>query len=426
MENFTREILGKGISLTFIGTEKFKTSVMSMSLVLPLSGLNCAEAAILPAVLRRGTKNYPDMETLGAKLDSLYGARIEPSVHKRGESLVFGFVSDVIDEKFAKDGEQLTLETAKLLGELMFEPILENGGFKDDYVDGEKENLKDRIAAQVNDKRSYAVRRLYEIMCENEAFGKSELGTVDSVSKIKPDSLYSAYKKFLETAEIELFYCGSQDIQKVKAAFSEAVKNVSRGEVTQLSLEVISRVGNVRTIVEEMDITQGKLSLGFRTGITARDAEYPALVLLNTCFGGSTSSKLFLNVREKMSLCYYASSSVEKLKGVMAVASGIENDKFEVARDEILSQLKSIQTGNLSDDEVASAKKTVLNTLKSMKDSPLNMENFYVTQAIGGLSYDIDHLIQGIENATRDQIIAAANRIKLDVIYFLKGVARND
>lgn len=423
MGSMIRRTLDNGANLTCICTDKFKTSVMSMSLVMPLAQLNCAEAAILPFVLRRGTRDFPTLTAIGAKLDELYGARIEPFVRKRGESLAFGMVADVIDARYARDEDNLTMAAAAMLGKLISQPLLIDGAFSKEAVEGEKLNLINRIKAMMNDKRSYALRRMYELMCENEPFGKNELGSQEEAEAVTPQSLYAAYLHFMQHAAIELFYCGSLPPEQVETAFNAALQGVERSAVTLPRSDVRRSCEKVRTVTEEMDVTQGKLTLGFRTGITAEDKDYPALILFNTCFGGSTSSRLFLNVREKMSLCYYASSQTEKLKGVMAVCSGIENDKFEVARDEILRQLQDIQHGGLSDDEIDSAKKTVTGALTAMKDSPLELENFYLAQAVGDLSYDLDDVLNRIQEIGRDEITAASQKAKLDTIYFLKGGA---
>lgn len=423
MGSMIRRTLDNGANLTCICTDKFKTSVMSMSLVMPLAQLNCAEAAILPFVLRRGTRDFPTLTAIGAKLDELYGARIEPFVRKRGESLAFGMVADVIDARYARDEDNLTMAAAAMLGKLISQPLLIDGAFSKEAVEGEKLNLINRIKAMMNDKRSYALRRMYELMCENEPFGKNELGSQEEAEAVTPQSLYAAYLHFMQHAAIELFYCGSLLPEQVETAFNAALQGVERSAVTLPRPDVRRSCETVRTVTEEMDVTQGKLTLGFRTGITAEDKDYPALMLFNTCFGGSTSSRLFLNVREKMSLCYYASSQTEKLKGVMAVCSGIENDKFEVARDEILRQLQDIQHGGLSDDEIDSAKKTVTGALTAMKDSPLELENFYLAQAVGDLSYDLDDVLNRIQEIGRDEITSASQKAKLDTIYFLKGGA---
>lgn len=425
MQNRIRKTVAPGVRLTIIPTNKFKTSVMSACLLLPVGGEHAEAHAALPRVLRRGTAQYPDMQSIGSALDALYGARVEPSLRKRGETLAVGFISDVIEEAYAMDGAGLTARAAALLLSFWKQPFLMGGVFSPDYVAGERENLADRIEALKNDTRTYAVRRLYELMCANEAFGQSELGTAAKARGLTPQTVYDAYTGAISNACVELFYCGAMEPEAVENAFAQAWGTRPQANFEIPSTRVLARPeAEPRTVVEEMGVQQGKLSLGFRTGITSASDAYPALVLFNTAFGGSTSSKLFLNVRERLSLCYYASSSLEKHKGVMAVTSGIENKSYDAARDEILRQLKDVQNGNLSDDEVEGARRTVTNALRAMQDSPRQLENFWLGQSIAGLDWGPDDFIGRIQHVTRDEMIAAANQVKLDTVYFLKGVSK--
>ncbi|NCB28335.1 MAG: insulinase family protein [Clostridia bacterium] len=424
MQQMIRKTLGDGVQLTIVPSARFKTSVMSACLVLPLGGEEASARAALPRVLRRGTAAYPDMQQLGAALDELYGARIEPIVRKRGESLILGFLADVIDEKYAAaDDTGLTARAVDLLASFWQTPYIKDGAFAPEYVASEKENLADRIEALKNDPRSYALRRLHEVMCEGEAFGLSEYGTAPGARALTPKALYAAYRHALEDACIELFYCGSMPPDTVEDAFSRALTARSQGTYAMPRTEVRAQpAGEVRTVVEEMNVRQGKLSLGFRTGVTGADEDYAALMLLNNAFGGSTSSRLFLNVREKRSLCYYASSTLERQKGILSVTSGIENENFEVARDEILRQLADLQSGGLTDEEVETARRTVRSALRSMQDSPVSLQQFWLGQAVEGLDWDVDALVARIERVTRAEMLAVAGKIKLDTIYFLKGV----
>ncbi len=378
MKEILRKMVGKGIHFTCITTKKFKTSCLSINLILPLGQVDPALYAVLPRVLRRGTAQYPDRDRLGIRLDSLYGARIEPVVRRRGEALCVGLISDVIDEAYA-GGEKLVLETAQLMGQMLLTPYREAGAFSSAYVHGERENLMDEIRAKINDKKSYALFRLYEIMCAGEAYGKDILGTLEQAAAITPERLEGAYSRMLKTAEIQLFYCGTQPAQAVETAFLSALASLERGEIMPVTTQVIRQAGPLKEVTEEMDTVQGKLSMGFRTGITAEEPGYPAFMLFNCAFGGSTSSKLFLNVREKKSLCYYASSTSDKLKGLMVVASGIENRNFQVTREEILHQLAEMQNGNLTPEELVSAQRTLIYAFQAAEDSPVALEGYYLT-----------------------------------------------
>lgn len=423
MERALRKTLADGVQLTVIPTDKFKTSVMRVALLLPLGGKMASAFAALAPVLRRGTKKHSNMQEIGSALDALYGARVEPITRKVGDNLAIGFVSDVINETYTKDGKGLTAQAAKLLCEFLSDPILQNNVFLPKYVDNEKENLAVRIEAMKNDPRSYAQRRVIEIMCEQEAFGQSEYGTADGARALDATTLYKAYQYALQNARIELFYCGSMEPQAVEEAFSRALSFLPHSQrYAPKTIVKATPHDAVRTVVEEMNVRQGKLSIGLRTGITASDDTYPAMALADSVFGGSTSSKLFLNVREKMSLCYYAASGFNKHNGVMTVASGIENKNFDIARDAILKQLRDLQTGSVSDDEIESARKTMCSMLCSTADSPLGLERFWLGQSVMNLDWDMDALAQRMQTVTRDQVIAAAQCVKTDTVYFLKGV----
>lgn len=188
---------------------------------------------------------------------------------------------------------------------------------------------------------------------------------------------------------------------------------------------VVSSVpdGPARTFTESLPVTQSKLSLGFRTGVTGSHAAYPAMMLFNCIFGGGVQSKLFRQVREAQSLCYYASSTLEKQKGVLAVASGIASESFDAAREEILRQLSETQQGHITAGELDAARRTVLAGLRVSQDSPAALENFWLSQNLLGLTWGLETLQEKIAAVTLDEVVDAANRVRLDAVYFLKGGA---
>ena len=340
MTQVTRRELFPGVWLRTVHTDKFKSSYLSLTMLVPLERERAAANALLFPVLRRGTREHPDMESLSAALDELYGGAIEPIVRKKGETQCLGFVASFLDDAFAPGGEPILEPAAGLLGELLLRPRLQDGIFAEEYVSGERANLVDRIRGQINDKRSYATLRLGQLMCGEEAFGVDKLGDVEHAAAVTPGSLWERYQQLLSTAQIELYYCGSAEEERVARALKEALSAlpVNEGRICP-DCEVRLHAGPEPSMVEEsMDVTQGKLAMGFRTGgVTCWEEEYPAMAMCNAVFGGTTLSKLFMNVREKLSLCYYASSTLEKMKGLILVSSGIEFDKFQQARDEILA-----------------------------------------------------------------------------------------
>ena len=325
MTEVSRRELFPGVWLRTVHTNKFKSAYLSVTLLAPLEPETAAANALIPSVLRRGTAAHPDMESLSAALDELYGGAIEPAVRRKGETQCVGFVASFLDDAYALEGEPILEPAAALLGELLLSPRTEGEGFLPDYVRQEQNNLIDRIRAQVNDKRRYASARLCQLMCREEAFGVDKLGDEAHAAAITPEGLWARYQQLLRTAEIEVYYCGSAQPERAARALTAALSGRPREEERlEPECEVRLHAGPEPQLVEErLEVSQGKLALGFRTGgITCWEEEYPALVLCNAIFGGTPLSKLFLNVREKLSLCYYASSVLEKMKGLVLVSSG--------------------------------------------------------------------------------------------------------
>lgn len=424
MSQVTRRELFPGVWLRAVHTNKFKSSYLSVTLLTPLTRETAGANALIPEVLRRGTAVHPDMEALSAALDELYGGAIEPAVRKKGETQCVGFVASFLDDAYALKGEKLLEPAADLLGELLLKPYTENGVFSAGYTAGEKGNLIDRIRAQINDKRTYAVQRLTQEMCKYEAFGVDKLGDEESVSAITPESLWQRYQELLRTARVEVYYCGSADPDRVAEALRTALDKLPVNEDRvdpECSVRVTAGPEPV-TVEETMDVSQGKLTLGFRTGgLTCWEEDYPALTMCNAVFGGTTLSKLFMNVREKLSLCYYASSMMEKMKGLVLVSSGIEFDKYQTALDEILAQLENIRRGEIEDWELEGARRTLISGHLSTLDDQGRQEEFWLGQAAAGLDATVEELAAQFETVTREQVAAAAQKLELDTIYFLKG-----
>ena len=417
----TRVELLPDVFLTVIPTEKFKTNCLSLSLLRPLRREEAALNALLPDVLLRGCEMCPDMGKISAWLDQRYGAGIQTTVRKKGEVQAVGFFLDYINERYALEGEHLTEEICALLGSFLMEPVLEGGVFRKDYVDGEKANLVNAIMAQINDKRTYASVRLRQEMFRKERYGVSKFGEKEDVEAITPESLYAHYRKVLTHSRIELIFTGMADTEGLKKALSRALAGLPRGQVDELGTELGEMPREPRFLTETMDVTQGKLVMGFRTGITAGDADYPALLMMNGVYGGSLGSKLFMNVREKLSLCYYASSGVDRFKGNMVVASGVDTENYERAKDEILSQLEACRRGEISREELESTRSYLISGLKTGQDSPYQLDDFHLSQLVDGVQFTTEDLIEGIQRVTVSEIQAAAEKIKLDTVYFLKG-----
>lgn len=420
MERLRYELL-PDVYLTVLHTDKFRTNCLSVNLLRPLCREEAALNALLPDVLLRGCKMCPDMGEISAWLDSRYGAGVQATVRKKGEVQAIGFFMDYMDEKFAQPGEDLTGDMCRLLGSFLLEPVLEGGVFRQDYVDGEKVNLINAIMAQINDKRTYASIRLRQEMFAGEAYGVSKNGERDQVEAITPAALYRHYRGILATSRIELVFAGRADGEKVKAALLEALGDLPRAKTAPIHTDLGPMPQSVREKTETMDVTQGNLVMGFRTGVTSGDVDYPAMLMFNGVFGGSLTSKLFMNVREKLSLCYYASSGLDRFKGVMVVASGVDMDKYAQARDEILRQLEACRQGDITAEELESTRSYIQSSLLAGGDSLMRMEDFWLSQLVGGFDYTPEELADWIAQVTREDVARAAGNTVLDTIFFLKG-----
>ena len=415
----TRTELLPDVFLTAVQTEKFKTGCFSINLLRPLCREEAAKNALLPAVLLRGCREYPDIRSISARLDELFGASMGVLVRKNGEVQLTGLYCDFAEDALA--GTPVFAPMADFTARLLLHPLEENGAFLPEIVEGEKQNLLNAIASRINDKRAYAYSELRKRMCENEAFGIERTGEAEDAAAIDETELFAHYRGVLTHSRIEIFYMGRSPAQQAAEVMRAVLSELPRGPVVSASTEVVRTAGEPRRFVQTMDVTQGKLAMGFRTGCSVGDAEYPALVMLNAVFGSGMTSKLFRKVREEMSLCYYASSSVNKYKGVMFVSSGIEFSEYETARREILHQLDECRAGNITDAELESARRYLLSNLRMGMDSPGRMDDFYVGQAACGQNGTMETLAEQLRTVTREQVAQAARRVRLDAEFFLKG-----
>lgn len=423
----TREELAPGIALTAIQTDKFKSASLSVHFLTPLSAETASSNALVPYVLRRGCRRWPTMGEVSARLEELYGGAIEPVVGKKGEAQCLGLVGSFLDDAYALEGEPVLESAAELLTELLLEPVQEQGAFKDEYVTGERENLIQAIRSQMNDKRRYATLRLTQEMCREEACGVDRLGSEEDAAAITTQSAWAAYEDVLSTAQVELHYCGSAQIDRVKKALDrlvEGLKGHRGGKLVELDCKVLCNAvqEEPRVVVDHLDVAQGKLTMGFRTGgACVWTDNYPALLVFSALYGGTATSKLFMNVREKLSLCYYASSAVEAIKGIMVVSSGVEFDKMQQAQDEILAQLEAVKAGDFTEEELTSAKQAVINSYQSALDSRSQLENYWLGAAVAGVGESPEELIGRLKQVTAQDVSTLAQAMELDTVYRLMG-----
>ena len=419
MNNRTRIL--PGVYLTAVQSDKFKTGCFSINFLRPMKKEEAAANALIPSVLLRGSEDHRDIASISARLDELYGASIGTLIRKKGEVQLVGFYCDYVQDEFV--GEAVFEPVMEFLAELLLRPRKTDGVFDEAVVKSEKQNLANAIAARINDKRSYAMSQLLRTMCKDQPYGIARIGDLEDLEPVTAKSLYVHYLELLATSRVELFYMGRRAPEEVAACMRRVLEKLPRAE--QFVLVGTTPAPQARPVqekTEHLDITQGKLSLGFFTDITATDPRYAALIVCNTVFGGGATSKLFTNVREKMSLCYYASASLDKFKGVMAVASGVEFSKLETAKAEILRQLEACRAGDITDEEFDAAKRYLISDLKIAMDSPGRLDDFYMGQILLESSGTMEDLANAIAGVTKEQAAQAARALRLDTIYTLQGV----
>ena len=423
METVRTELI-PGVWLTALRSDKFKTGCLSINLLTQLKRETAAFNAVLPFVLRRGTRFHPDMQTIAAELDSLYGTGVEPIVRKIGEIQCIGFYASFPDDKYLPAGSEAFEKAANLSCEMLLAPNTRGGLFLPAYVESEKEKLLELIRSRVNEKRSYAHFRLLEQMCCYEDYAVSRFGTEDTAESIYYQKLTKYYHSLISASPVEIFYCGSMEASKVADILSDALSGMTRGEInydigTDIRMNAVE--DKVRSFVDEMSVTQGKLVMGFRLGECMEEPDLAAIYVFNAVYGSGVTSKLFMNVREKLSLCYYASSTVDTHKGIMLVSSGVDFDKVDEAKSEILAQLEAVKSGDISDEELEAARRSVASDLCACLDSQGELEGFYLANTIDGLEFSPDELAALVCDVSREDVIKIASSVVLDAEYFLRG-----
>lgn len=411
-----------GINLTVISTDKFKSNVMSVMLALPLKEETASYAALLPRVLKNGTKSFPTMLALNRHLENLYACSLSGKTLNISDNQVLSFRAAFLRDDLIPEDLSLTKEVCSLLSEYIFEPYFENGLLKKEYVESEKVNLCDAIRAEINDKRVYARKKLFEIMCKGEPLSVSAIGKCENVEKITPTSLTEFYKTEFSKCPVEIFFVGNCNENELIQTVKESFAKYKRASVPYAVPFVREDAENVRREVEEMSVNQGKLAMGFRTGASNSKKNTSIFRVFNEIFGASPTSKLFMNVREKLHLCYYCSSAFIAANGIMHISSGVKVGDEKKAEDEILSQLLEMQKGNFSDKDIIEAKTSIRSNYMSSKDDPDSITAFHYAQIVRGEEIEeIEETIRKCESVTKEQIVEIANTVKLDTVYFLKG-----
>lgn len=418
--------LFENINLNYIPSDKFKTDYISISFIIPLKKETASLCSLLPMVLKRGCEKYPTMSLLNKRLSYMYATSLTASSGKVGEMQVLTISGNFLSKSIIPENQSLIDDVSAILYELINRPLIKDNAFDKDYVAGEKANLKDEIKAQINNKTTYANQKCISEMCKNEAYGIDVLGSEQDVDSISSHSLYSFYNKLLSQSRIEVFYNGCENKDTIKKAIIPIFENIERTETQKCHTVVIPKPDKQKEITEEMDVKQGKLAIGFRTPYSLNGGNICAVSVFNEIFGGSPMSKLFLNVREKLSLCYYCRSLFKAHKGILLVASGIEVENKDKALKEILLQLDNMKNGIISQQEMQNAKRSLTNSYKEISDSASGICSWHLSRILGDDYSSPSDFIKELENVTTQDIIDVANNILLDTVFFLKGTQQEE
>ena len=377
--------------------------------------------ALLPSVLLRGTRSCPDLRAITQRLDELYGAAVSPLVRRVGDYQTTGFYCAFMDDRFALPGDRVLAPMLSFLGELLLDSPTENGAFLPDFVESEKKNLISTIESDRNDKRLYAMQRLLKEMCAGDSFGLPRLGEPEDVAAITPEGLTVHYREILRTSPMELLYVGSAPQEQVLSALEPLLSTLDRAPAP-LPPQTAFAPNSGSDITDTMDVAQGKLCMGFTTPVTNRCEDMPAMQMLNAILGAGMTSKLFLHIRERMSLCYSIDSAYYGSKGILLVNAGIDFDKESTVREEVLRQLQACRDGDITDEEMTAAREAILSSLRAVHDSPGSIESFYATAALSATILDWEGYLQAVEAVTREDVVRCARSLTLNSTYFLKGV----
>lgn len=414
--------INENIRLNYIPMTKLKTTSVGVYIHRPLNAEQASYNALLPLVLKSASEKFPSREDIARQLDELYGATMGSTVMKMGEDHIIYFDAEVISDKYTPSGEKLLNELLELLMSIIYEPKADNGEFDKEIVEQERKNAIDRIDAFINDKRQYASVRCQQETARGTDFAILRYGDKETLERITAKELYDYYKSIIKSSVTDVYICGDADLKSAEETVRRYVKNMSFSSGSVVKTEIIQRSDEpLNDVTEKMNVTQGKLAMGFLTNIDADSDERFALSVFNSVFGAGAHSKLFNNVREKLSLAYYASSQLERFKGMLIVNAGIEFENFQKAKDEILVQLEEIRNGNITEHEFNASIITIVNAYKSYYDDQRALVSLHLSNSVIGKQTEIEEYIECIKKVTVEDVVRVSKKLQLDTVYFLAG-----
>lgn len=418
--NYIEKTIKKGIKLHILNTDKFKTNLVAVFLTTKLEKETVTPNALISAMLRRGTNNLKTQEEISKKLEELYGASFDCGIDKTGDNQVLKFYIQTINDDYIPQQEENMLKTSiENIFDIVFNPLTEKEGFKKEYVDQEKKNMKQRIEGRVDNKARYALDRCIEEMYKDKPYGLYKFGDVNSLENIDENNLYKTYKKLIDGCKIDIFISGNinnevEDIIKENENIKKLKERDAKYNTTSEKPE--DKKGEV---TEKMSVTQGKLVIGLDLNIQNEDEKYYTLVY-NNILGGSANSKIFQNVREKASLAYSAGSSYFKYKNNIFINCGIEISNYEKAVELIKAQIEDMKNNNFTNEELENAKNSIIATIKTIDDEQDTLIIYYFGQELSNNKITIEDYIKKIEEIKREDVLNIANKVEINTIYFLR------
>lgn len=412
----------KGIKLHTIKTEKFKTNLIAIMLTTKLNRENVTKNALIPAVLRRGTKNLTTQEEINKKLEEMYGASLNCGLDKTGDNQVLKFYIETVNDEFLpQEAENMLKISLEKIFEFVFNPYLENGCFKKEYVEQEKENIKQIIDGKIDNKARYSLDRCIEEMYKDQPYGLYKYGYVEDMKEINEKNLYEYYQQLINECKIDIFVSGiiDEETENIIKNNENIIKLKDR-EPQYNETEIIAKISQKENDVQEsMDVTQGKLIIGMDLDIDDDNLRFD-IMIYNSIFGGSANSKLFQNVREKASLAYTASSSYYRFKNNIFINCGIEIKNYDKALEIIKQQIEDMKKGDFTDEEVENAKKGIIASIKIIDDEQDTEITYFFSQELSKSKCNIEQYMQRISEVTKEKVVDVANKVSINTVYFLK------
>ena len=396
------------MEITKLQTNKFKTNLCALFITVPLSKETVTKNALLVSVLRRGTENLKSQEEISKRLEEMYGAGFNCGVDKIGNYHVLKFFIETIDNSYTLGKENILQQGINLLLEIVFNPLLENGAFKKEYVRQEKDNLTKMILSRKDNKALYAKDRCIEEMFEGEPYSIYKYGILEKIEEINEKNLYEYYKNLINNSRIDLFISG-ENIDDIK------LPDIKSSKLQETKINHIPHE-KVKVVKENLDVTQGKLIIGLNT---PKDDKI-VISLYNTILGGGANSKLFQNVREKASLAYSVGSSYIRRQNTILIQTGIEINNYDKALEIIKEQLQEMKNGNITQKEFDSAKTLIMSSISLIPESKEDMIAYYFDQRLFDENLTITEYNNKLKEVTMEQVIDVAKKVSVDTIYFLK------